>query len=329
MKLKPILIVTLLAILVLIISSCSSGQAIKTKENIKDVNVKEKTLSDSKDKSIERMPDSKHKINNSIQPEKLYCNDTDGNNTFVKGTVYTNKGEFVDVCGLSNNKELVTEYICNGKEMASFTVECPNTYVCDDGACVFAGNESSNETNSSQEISITEGTELVFNLGETKNLSWYTNSTNSTPSYFFVTTLEELNNNSVSFRVNDQYENDINEGETSAVDNLLFTVEDIDFVNNRAKILVEGLIFEEVNVLVGLGETEMVAIHNTYNNITFVGLNNETNSGVFNVNGEYANINLNRARIVSNLRVKFNDLIYGNYSNSSVTSNLIIWPAYS
>ena len=110
--------IALLIVAMFVISACASGEAIKGA----------------------KLDASDRKLGVNISEEKMYCNDSDGNNTYTAGTVYSNLGVFDDECealvppGYSGR---VKEYICDGKKVNSILLYCFEGDVCEDGACVF------------------------------------------------------------------------------------------------------------------------------------------------------------------------------------------------
>lgn len=71
------------------------------------------------------------------------CVDSDSNNIFLKGTssnkqTISNVGvtPIIDVCVVRDNKQYVSEALCVDDKATKYIIECPENYICSDGACV-------------------------------------------------------------------------------------------------------------------------------------------------------------------------------------------------
>jgi hypothetical protein len=82
-----------------------------------------------------------------VSEEKIFCNDSDGNDTYNAGFVTTNLGVFNDECDTyqdSNGVMQVKEYICNGNVADALKIECE--FGCEAGACLEEVNTFCNDS---------------------------------------------------------------------------------------------------------------------------------------------------------------------------------------
>ncbi len=77
-------------------------------------------------------------ISTSVSSTIPNCVDSDGGqDVFIKGSVTTNTTLYWDFCVASNTTAFtVNEYYCNSFGLpANVRINCPSSYVCNDGAC--------------------------------------------------------------------------------------------------------------------------------------------------------------------------------------------------